>query len=558
MNDSGTPVSRTRWYHALPVVGVAVVATAVIIWSVAANEGHQAPGVTLDEAFNVQQGVRMVRTIPTCVQGGLTLEQTFGDTDDLPQRRAVAGYHLPDHPPLGRVWLGLTHELTVQSDLGEETDFGGNKIPLWSTRHARIGSAVAFGLTILLVGLVAVRWYGPLAGFAAAFALATMPRLFGHAHLAALETFTSFTFTAAVLAIAGLWKDRAPSSKVAACCGVIYGLALLSKIQAVLIPIPLVAWAVWRYRAAAVRPLIAWGLTAAAVFFVGWPWLWIDPLTHTWQYFAQTTDRVSLKVFYFGTTYVDRDTPWHYPFVMFLITVPIGWQLLGILGAAAKPAEPGERARSLLLGGVMLLALTLFAIPGIVVYDGARLFLPVFPLWAIFIGRGAVRFRDWLTSRWNVSAARWALALVMASQTVGVVWHHPAHLSYYNTAIGGLWGAEKLGLEPTYWGDSLSTAFLERVVDKVPEKSTVHVSPVLHQLYLSDLRMQSPVLQRAGITLQPYDPKVYGPPKYVLFFRRRADLFPELETGPPDAKLIAEYRVQGVLLAGLYEFAPEE
>lgn len=547
MNDPDTPASRWRWSLWLPSLGIAIVAAGGLLISISYDEGRYGPGITLDESFNVQQGVRLVRVIPHWISGRLTLAQSFGESEDLKSNDAIAGYHLPDHPPLGRLWLGLSHETAVVV-LGKADD-----APDFSTRHARTGSAIAFGLTILIVGWCTARWYGPVAGAAAAFALATMPRVVGHAQLASLETFTNLTLVAAVLSVAGMWKDRPPTSRVAAFTGFLFGLALLSKIQAVVIPIPLAGWALWRYRMAAIRPLAIWGVTAGVVFFIGWPWLWIDPVGHVTAYFGQATERVVLKTWYFGETYLDRETPWHYPYVMFLVTLPIGWLMLGFAGLFQR--EP-DKNRLLLPIAVLLFTLTLFAIPGVVVYDGVRLFLIAFPLWAVFAGKGAAIVFDACKERFSKPAAVAGLSIVMLCQTVGVIWHHPVQTSYYNATVGGLWGAEKLGLEPTYWGDSLTPQLLEKVAASCPPGSEVHVSPVLHPLYLSELQSQSPALRRAGIKLKPYDPELYGQPRYVLFFRRRADLFPELESGPNGARLIAEVRRQVVLLAGIYEFPP--
>src|SRR5579885_1270503 len=78
----------------------------------------QGPGLTIDESFNVQEGVRLVEGLKTWGLGWfsgeriLTLSQLFGDADELGPN-AEFGYHNPDHPPLGRVWLGLWHNATV-------------------------------------------------------------------------------------------------------------------------------------------------------------------------------------------------------------------------------------------------------------------------------------------------------------------------------------------------------------------------------------------------------------------------------------------------------------
>jgi Dolichyl-phosphate-mannose-protein mannosyltransferase len=543
VTPNATRVSLARQLG--PPLCVALAATAWLVVSV--REAR--PGVTLDEPFNVQEGVRLARGIPGWIGGRYSLRDVFGDASEFPRgRRAPLGYHLPDHPPLGRVWLGAWHEATrTLPASGSPTEQGR-----LSFAAARVGSAVAFGLTVLLVGIAAARWYGAFAGFAASLALATMPRLFGHAHLAALETITNLTFTIALFAVAAFWKENPPRLRVAAWTGALLGLALLTKIQAVFLPLPVAVWALARYRQRAVPPLLVWGGVGLAVFFAGWPWLWLDPLHHPLEYFRQTTERASLHTFYFGTRYLDRDVPWHYPLVMFLTTVPIGWQIAGFLGAAQRGENPSANWRAALLAGTMLLPLVAFSIPGVTVYDGSRLFLIVFPTWAVFVGRGTAAMSEWLrrkTPRFAVPVT----AVLLATSIVPLWQFRPCQLSYYNALTGGLWGAEKLGLEVSYWGDGLTPAFLDEAANAVPPGATIDVVPVMHQLQLDALRQQSAALRERNITLRGYDPQKHGPAKYVLFYRRRADLPPELEPLPDDARVLAEIRRQGVLLAGVID-----
>jgi hypothetical protein len=549
-------------------------------WLVSAvRNSPTAPGVTLDEPFNVHEGVRLARGVRGWVSGAYELREVFGDASEFQHgSQPPLGYHLPDHPPLGRLWLGIWHELETGRSDGR---------PGLSPHSARLGSAVAFALTVFLIGFVATRWYGALAGFAASLSLATMPRVFGHAHLASLETTTNLTFAAALLAVAVFWKDRPPRLRVAALTGLLFGLALLTKIQAVFLPLPVAVWALARYRLRAGVPLLVWGGVGLAVFFAGWPWLWLDPLHHPLEYFRQTTERASLHTFYFGTRYLDRDVPWHYPFVMFLFTVPIGWLAAGFTGIAAafwerqaesrtskadvvhptsptsdlqpptsnlRPPSP-SRWPAALLAGTILLPLIAFAIPGVTVYDGVRLFLVVFPLWAVFVGRGTAVVLEWFRRR----SARFAvpvMAVLLATSVVPLWQFRPCYLSYYNALTGGLWGAERLGMEVSYWGDGLTTEFLNEAADAVPDGATIDVVPVMHQLQLRALQDDAPRSQAGAWErerLRGYDPQRHGPPRYVLLYRRRADLPPELEPLPGNANVLAEVRRQGVLIAALIE-----
>ena len=93
----------------------------------------------MDEVFNVQQGVFLaeaVRTHGVWLMDPQNLREVFSPP-----------LHLPDHPPLGRFWLGVHHQ--VMWWLAPPTDPDGPFV----VACARPGSATAFALTVLLVGV---------------------------------------------------------------------------------------------------------------------------------------------------------------------------------------------------------------------------------------------------------------------------------------------------------------------------------------------------------------------------------------------------------------------
>lgn len=303
----------------------------------------EGPGITIDESFNVQMGVYQWRVLRQAHNFVLLLpesvEEFFG-----PKTK-----YNPDHPPLGRVWLGFWHD--VAEWLFPPSDHPVDEHGIrFVTDCARVGSATAFALTIFLIGLFTTKWYGRTAGIVAAVSLVLMPRVFAHAHLASLETFMNLTYSATILAVAHWWQVRhsglsRPESqppeggttnvslRLAVLTGVLFGLALLTKMQAILIPPVVGLWALWHWRVRAIKPLAIFGIVGLVVFFVGWPWLWLDPVTHFHEYFARTTSRAVLNCYYLGQVWADKEVPWHYPFVMFAVTVPVGLHLLGLLGA---------------------------------------------------------------------------------------------------------------------------------------------------------------------------------------------------------------------------------
>lgn len=508
----------------------------------------EGPGVTLDESFNVQMGVyqwKALRDYNLALLHPDSVREVFGSNN-----------YNPDHPPLGRIWLGFWHDLVEW--LFPPSDHPTDQFGLrFVTDCARVGSATAFALTVLLIGVTATKWYGRTAGIVAAVSLVLMPRVFAHAHLASLETFLNLTYSATVLAVAHSWRvGKNVRSATAdwwtpALTGVLFGFALLSKMQAILIPPVVGVWVLWHWRVRAIKPLLIFGLVGLFVFFVGWPWLWLDSMKNFREYFARTTSRAVLNCYYLGQVWADKDVPWHYPFVMFAVTVPIGLHLLGVIGsvgqvtrsvsegiAATAPRlrfglpEPREQ----LLLAATLFPLVLFALPGVAVYDGERLFLISYPMWAVLIGRGTEVAMSHLRQKAELGQWRFAasgrvrgviLVSCLLSQSLGVIAMHPCQLSYYNLLVGGSRGADWCGFERTYWGDSVTRRFLRQVAASVSEGDTIVVSPVLHQFQLDELLMQSPILRSRGIRLvaesdlrQSKQSRIAG----ELFFCRKAEL----------------------------------
>ena len=577
------PARLQRFRNALPELLVAVAAFLLVVSDLDATGGYawlpDGPGLTIDESLNVQQGARLEVGLRYWALGVFDLRTVFGASENL-------GHYMADYPPLGRWLLGVSHNVVTAFAQPAEWES-----PFVYTA-GRFASAIAFAATVFFVGGFTHRRFGPAAGVTAAFALILMPRLFGHAHIASLETLIGLFYAATVLSIASRWKPTEPiPTRAALIGGAVFGLALLTKIQAVLLPIPIALWALWHWRAKALAPLAIFGGTGAVVFFAGWPWLWLAPVDHLFEYLGRSTDRISLPVWYMGRVFADKEVPWHYPFVMFAVTVPIGLHMLGLLGTFGRkvagtegqripqtaggspakdvekpsrsgafcPSPPGFEALDgwrnpavQLLLACLIFPLLVFAVPGVAVYDGARLFLVSFPLWAVLIGRGGGIAWNWLREKSSPRIATLAVTLFLAGQAYAIITHRPVYLSYYNLLVGGLAGAERLGFEPTYWGDSVTSDLLGAAAEAVPEGGTLAVAPVLHQFQLDDLLTQSPALRERNVRLVEYGTPEAADADAILVFERRASLNHELRQRLAETEPIAAVEWQGVRLAAVY------
>jgi hypothetical protein len=548
-------ITRTCWFW--PAV-IAALAWGAILAALDPCGDHpglfDGPGLTVDESFNVAQGVALVNKL---FEG------------DLAGFRQVDA-QLPDHPPLGRLWIGLCHELAYLASPPVDPT-----VP-YSITCARTAPATAFAALVFLVGFCAGRWYGQFSGASAAIVVVLMPRVFGHAHLAALETMVNLSCTAVVLYVAAKWGPAESGHVsvrpgktswqllttwralgIAAIGGVVLGLALLTKVQAILLPIPVAVWALAQMRLRAVPLLLVWGLTGLIVLFACWPYLWSAPFDHMLRYLGRTTNRSELYVWYFGRVIADRDVPWHYPWVMFLMTVPVGLLGLGVCGLFGPIRRAWKSPRELLILACLLFPLVVFSVPRVPVYDGERLFSFVFPLWAVLIGRGAENVRQWAHSRLSPRMASAGLSLFLAAQSYGLWSMAPCWLSYYNLLVGGLPGAAKLGLEVSYWGDGVTRTLLADAARQLPDGARMAAIPSLHEAQWPELRMQSPILKRRNLRFVPWL-KDQPHPAHVLLFARQEYLPEEYRPknfrgSADDRRIVAAVYRQGILLAGLIE-----
>lgn len=501
------------------------------------------PGLTLDEGFNVETGVYLAYHLG---EHGIAIFHP-----ELSREINSHPAYNPDHPPLGRWLMGIAAVHLRSARNGQ--------LPLYSINGARLASACEYGLLVLLIAFYSRRWFGPLTAATATVSFMCLPRVFAHAHLASLETCTNLTYTAFVFVLADRWwkLDRVPLSRSIR-PGIALGLALLTKIHAVLLLPVILVWGLWNWGWKSLPRLVLIGLIGLVVFFAGWPWLWIDPIAHFQEYFARATQRDSLNCYYLGVKYADTDVPWHYPFVMFAVTMPVGFLIAGFVGLLNRTGDENSRyalfdRRSQLVFGAWLLPLMVFALPGVTVYDGVRLFLMCFPLFSIFVGLGAARLLETIQRRRGNFAATMLVLAALAGPLYNMVTLHPCQLSYYNELVFGLGQADEFGFETTYWGDCVTPGFLETALSQIPENSTLQVAPVLHPLQLEFMKRGSWLQHRPDLKLRANDDTRDDLSPYVLVIRRKADPWTSLSPPPQGTQRLAVVERQGVVLTELLQ-----
>ena len=468
------------------------------------------------------------------------------------------------HPPMGKVLPALTWRL-LRGQVGDLTAL-------------RLGNALIFAALAGLVCLMGAQMAGPMAGVFAAASLVLMPRLFFHGHLTALDIPVSFAW---LLTVWILWRWYEGGGKRAwpavLPLGLAFGLALATKNTSFLLPVILFLWLLLFKRTPQAALLLAGMVLIAAVVFVAvWPFLYRDPLGHLELYLRRmTVGHWDISQYYLGSLY--QRPPWHYPFVIIVATVPSTILAVALLGAAHTIASIDVRSLLRLptsgpvrksgvdaAGWLVLLnvlgPLLFFSFVSSQAYGGERLFLVIFPFLALLAGIGFAWIWQQLReaqgaedpaspgARMQRVAGAVLAVLVLVPGLLGIVSMHPYELSYFSAIIGGTEGAEKLGLELTYWCETYRETL--PFLNDLPEQGAsvwTEEDGVLYTyqkvgLLRSDLQVGGRVVKAGPLAAD-----------YALIQRRPSGYTPEINTLMAERQPVFVVEHSGVALAYLYK-----
>ncbi|WP_435020557.1 glycosyltransferase family 39 protein [Tundrisphaera sp. TA3] len=398
-------------------------------------------------------------------------------------------------------------------------------------QRARLGPMLAFSVAAGVLWWFAARRWGGWGASLAAGAWALQPNLFGHGHYATVDALLTSLWLLALVAFAEAVDTdrRSPRWGWAILFGMICGMAADSKLTGWFLPLPFLAWSVLYRDRRGLLALLAGGVAGALTLYAFGPPFWGDLVGGLERFFRSNLTRgrtIPIPVQFLGRIYdTPRESlPWYNTVAWTALVTPVGFLGLSLAGAARALASFGkrtgpvdERARRIERVGVLAVMhwgflLALRAMPHTPGHDGVRLFLPAFGMLAIAAGSGAA----WAVERWG-RAGKVLVALALAEGAVAVAVMMPVPLSYFSPIAGGLPGAARLGMEPTYFWDGLTDDALDWINANTPPGRTVRFATFpTSWLYLK----QSGKLTAA---LAPIDP---GRPMWLVIQNRPGALGP--------------------------------
>jgi hypothetical protein len=410
----------------------------------------------------------------------------------------------PEHPVLMKTLFGLSWDAFSQDRdwMAPSTAF---RFP------AAVFAAVLSGMLFLFV----MEAFGRRSmAFFAVVALVFMPRYFFHAHLTCFDSPISTMWFATVWAY---WRSY-HSRLWAVLAGLLFGVALITKLNAFFIPIGLLAhWALTHWRDFGIEgrglrsrlklPAIPLAFPAMAIlgpliFYVGWPRHWFDTFNRIMWYIGRHVHHEHYFVEYFGEGLIRPPFPWEFPIVMTLITVPVVTLAAAALGtfylgregwarrARSTPASARDvRGTGLLIAINIIWPIAVIAKPDTPVFGGTKHWMQAMPYLTAVAAVGAVTAFDTLwralrpapptlahAGRGGRVAHAVALAaflgVVSVPSVVETLHIHPNGTAYYNELIGGPRGAADAHLMRQFWGYSTRQG-LEYLNSVAPERARV-------------------------------------------------------------------------------------
>lgn len=373
-----------------------------------------------------------------------------------------------EHPALVKLSQGVTYHL-FHGLLGIASPAQG----------FRASGFLFAGLSLVATFLLGRTLVSARVGLVAAALVASQPRYFYDAHLACFDVAITAMWTLAMWAFCrALAAPEGVARRRAVFAGVMFGLALATKLNALFLPFIFVfLWLVAGPEPVLPRlvrgpsggldvalPRVPWVLIACAVigplvFIAHWPYVWHETFLRIGKYIGFHLHHEHYPALYFHQLLVKPPFPWSFPVWMTIYTAPAPLLVLGGLGlvVSAWRALTRRTLADAALLATAVLPIFLIAMPTTPIFGGVKHWYNAMPSLAILAARSLFWGVDLLAERWAAPRARWAAAvafsvLVLLPGTLGTMRSHPNGIGYYNEIAGGFRGGAEIGMQRGFWG----------------------------------------------------------------------------------------------------------
>ncbi|MFT4704033.1 MAG: 4-amino-4-deoxy-L-arabinose transferase-like glycosyltransferase [Bradymonadia bacterium] len=468
---------------------------------------HRIP--TLDRFVAVLLGVAYVAILMATDQMGFTRDESFyfhaayeysgwfealgqawrdGDLGSAFTQEVIDRHwaYNPEHPVLVKTLFALSHML-FDEQLGWMSPSLAMRFP------ALVFAGLLLTMLYTFTYEVTGRRY---AALMATCSFAVLPRWFFHAHLTCFDVPMVTIWFAIVYAY---WKSF-DSTKWAWATGLLWGIGLITKLNAFFIPIVFLAhWGVMsamRMRVRGTRivsppvplALFTMALLGPLVFYAGWPRHWFDTFDRIAWYLNFHLQHEHYFVWYFGQPLFEPPFPVSYPFVMTLTTTPLPFLAAFLIGSVALlvpwvrrivggQSERGDRyGTGILIAMNIIVPFLIIARSSTPVFGGIKHWFTALPYMAIVAAAGLTWVVDQFVAQRRSAGLplKTLLALLILGPAIAATMRsHPYGTAYYNATTGGVTGAADMQAMRQFWGYA-ARGGLEYLNQNAPLGASVH------------------------------------------------------------------------------------
>ena len=425
---------------------LALVTTVLVV----ANQ--QEVGIARDEMVYMQSGSHYAKWWRSPSFSTESITKTWGGPNPTDNNR--------EHPPLIKTLAGFSK--WILSD-----GLGVDELTAY-----RFPSAVLHGVLVLLVFLMVLELWGLAEAVMSALLVMLLPRALFHAGLACFDAPIMALWFATVYAYWKALDGRRWPWQV----GVVFGLALATKHNALLLPIALglhylvvgirargAAFLAYRWRV-----IVSMLILAPLTFVALWPWLWFDTVAHVRDWLTFHLTHVHYNFEYLGENWNAPPFPWHVALVTTLFTVPVATLVASALGGCVWFArrsglfraddKPDPRRPGLLLLLSAAASIGPFFLGSTPIFGAEKHWMPALPSLCIAAGVGAVWAARALAAAMpgghaiRRSVVAISCTAVVLAALVETITAQPYALTWYNAAAGEAPGGADRGMNRQFWG----------------------------------------------------------------------------------------------------------
>ena len=413
--------------------------------------------------------------------------------------------------------------------------------------RARFGTILVHAIACAALFHVLKKRFGLLAAISSAICWSASPQLFGLAHYATYDGLLSSLWLMGLLATteANDSVERNQAFRRFCLSGLILGAAMSTKLSGWFLIGPMVFGALiggpWKRQ---LKGLILSLAVAGIALYLFNPSWWCEPVGGPLRFFKSNLTRgrtIPIETLYLGQIYKTplESLPWSNTLVWTILATPVIALILSLFGLIPAARRGPNQSFSQIFSVGWFIPLALRALPHTPGHDGVRQFIAGLGVGTAMTGLGI----GWLAAR-KPNLAKGLTGFLCAEVLISLALYVPVPLSYFSPLVGGLPGAARLGMEPTYYWDSLTPEALDWLNANTDQNERLAFRGFPTSFFY---------LNQVGRLKPSVDPRTAGPFRWLVMQNRPGNFEPRDHEVVRKLKPAYTYTKFGVWLLAVYD-----